>query len=64
MYLKVDEIDKAIKNYDNNPSRKNIAEYNKIYNELLQITKKQSQLYLEISQYRDITLEQQEKGFL
>lgn len=64
LYLKVDELDKAIANLNNNKNKRTIAEYDKIYAELLEITEKQNKLYSEISQYRTITPEQQEKGFL
>ena len=64
LYLKVDELDKAIENLNERKSKKNIAEYDRIYGELLEITEKQNKLYSEISQYRTITPEQQEKGFL
>ena len=64
LYLKVDELDKAIANLNNNKNKRTIAEYDRIYAELLEITEKQNKLYSEISQYRTITPEQQEKGFL
>ena len=60
----MDELDKAIENLNERKSKKNIAEYDRIYGELLEITEKQNKLYSEISQYRTITPEQQEKGFL
>ena len=58
------ELDKAIANLNNNKNKRTIAEYDRIYAELLEITEKQNKLYSEISQYRTITPEQQEKGFL
>lgn len=64
LYLKVAELDKAIANLNNNKNKRTIAEYDRIYAELLEITEKQNKLYSEISQYRTITPEQQEKGFL
>lgn len=67
LYLKLGELEEAIKtigNCWNKKAKKNIDEYNKIYTELLEITKQQGRLYTEISQYRTITPEQQEKGFL
>lgn len=64
LYLKVDELDKAIAKLNENKNKRTIAEYDRIYAELLEITEKQNKLYSEISQYREITPEQQEKGFL
>lgn len=60
----MDELDKAIANLNERKSKKTIAEYDRIYGELLEITEKQNKLYSEISEYREITPEQQEKGFL
>lgn len=64
LYLKLDELEEATKDIEKRKTKKNIDEYNKIYAELLEITKQQGRLYTEISQYRTITPEQQEKGFL
>lgn len=64
LYLKVGELDEAIKLLEQRKTKKNIETYDKIYNELLEITEKQNKLYYEISKYRTITPEQQEKGFL
>lgn len=64
LYLKVGELDEAIKQLEQRKTKRNIETYDKIYNELLEITEKQNKLYYEISQYRTITPEQQEKGFL
>lgn len=64
LYLKVGELDNIIKLLDEKKTQKRVAEYEQVYNELLEITEKQNRLYAEISKYRAITPEQQEKGFL
>lgn len=64
LYLKVGELDNIIKLLDEKKTQKRVAEYEQVYNELLEITEKQNRLYAEISKYRTITPEQQEKGFL
>ena len=64
LYLKVGELDDIIKLLDEKKTQKRVAEYEQVYSELLEITEKQNRLYAEISKYRTITPEQQEKGFL
>ena len=64
LYLKVGELDNILKLLDERKTQKRVAEYEQIYNELLEITEKQNRLHAEISKYRTITPEQQEKGFL
>ena len=64
LYLKVGELDNILKLLDERKTQKRVAEYEQIYNELLEITEKQNRLHAEISKYRTITQEQQEKGFL
>ena len=64
LYLKVGELDNIIKLLDEKKTQKRVAEYEQVYNELLEITEKQNRLYAQISKYRAITPEQQEKGFL
>lgn len=64
LYLKVGELDNILKLLDERKTQKRVAEYEQIYNELLEITEKQNRLHAEISKYRTIAPEQQEKGFL
>ena len=64
LYLKVGELDNILKLLDERKTQKRVAEYEQIYNELLEITEKQNRLHAEISKYRTRTPEQQEKGFL
>lgn len=64
LYLKVGELEKALEKMEQRKTQRNVAEYEQIYNELLELTEKQNKLYAEISKYRTITPEQQEKGFL
>lgn len=64
LYLKVGELDNILKLLDERKTQKRVAEYEQVYNEILEILEKQNKLYTEISKYRTITPEQQEKGFL
>lgn len=64
LYLKVGELDNILKLLDEKKTQKRVAEYELVYNEILEILEKQNKLYTEISKYRTITPEQQEKGFL
>lgn len=62
--LKVGEMDEALKKVNARKTQKNIDEYMQIYDDVMKITEKQNKLYYEISQYREITPEQENKGFL
>lgn len=64
LYLKVGELDNILKLLDEKKTQKRVAEYEQVYSEILEILEKQNKLYTEISKYRTITPEQQEKGFL
>lgn len=64
LYLKVGELDNILKLLDERKTKRRVAEYEQLYKELLEITEMQIKLYSEISQYRTITPEQKENGFL
>ena len=64
IHLKAEELSEIIKKVEKKKTKKNVADYNEIYDELIKLQNKQNELYDEISKYRTITPEQKEKGFL
>lgn len=64
LYLQLGELDKVIQDIEKHKTRNNVAEYDRLYDELLTITNEQQRLYAEISKYRTITPEQEQHGFL